>query len=250
MKNSNPTLFATMSAVVLAAVAAAGVTRAGTEPVAPDKFTATTTAMSPSGVTLRVDVRTWSDEAARGAVVAALAQESGVHEALASLPTVGYVWQSGSAVGYSVKYAHRVSTPQGESVTFVTDKLIGGYEFKPWSGYRRVVGTRDDAQARLQRDRAVLGRQRARRRNAVARGRREARLDGRARLARSGCPARARERQARAEAVLGEGQVDRARRLNCRAVAPRSSRPPRRGRKRRLHARPPQPAHPSLESRA
>ena len=133
MKNSNPTLFATMSAVVLAAVAAAGVTHAGTEPVAPDKFTATTTAMSPSGVTLRVDVRTWSDEAARGAVVAALAQESGVHEALASLPTVGYVWQSGSAVGYSVKYAHRVSTSQGESVTFVTDKLIGGYEFKPWS---------------------------------------------------------------------------------------------------------------------
>jgi hypothetical protein len=133
MKNSNPTLFATMSAVVLAAIATAGVARAGTEPVAPDKFTATTTAMSPSGVTLRVDVRAWSDEAARGAVVAALAQESGVHEALASLPTVGYVWQSGSAVGYSVKYAHRASTPQGESVTFVTDKLIGGYEFKPWS---------------------------------------------------------------------------------------------------------------------
>ncbi len=79
-------------------------------------------------------MRAWSDEAARGAVVAALAQESGVHEALASLPTVGYVWQSGSGVGYSVKYAHRsLRRRKGERVTFVTDKPIGGYEFKPWS---------------------------------------------------------------------------------------------------------------------
>ncbi len=135
MNNPNPTLFARIDVVVLTglmALMAISSTHAAPPPV-PDKFTATTASMTPSGVSLRVDVRAWSDEAARGAVVAALAQESGVQESLASLPTVGYVWQSGSGVGYSVKYAHRTSTPQGERVTFVTDKPIGGYEFKPWS---------------------------------------------------------------------------------------------------------------------
>ena len=132
MKNPNPTLFATLNAVVLTGLMAMSSTHAAPPPV-PDKFTAKTAAMTPSGVSLRVDVRSWSDEAARGAVVAALAQESGVREALADLPTIGYVWQSGSGVGYSLKYAHRASSPQGERVTFVTDKPIGGYEFKPWS---------------------------------------------------------------------------------------------------------------------
>ena len=132
MKNPNPTLFARINAVVLIGLMAAGSIHAAPPPVT-DKFAATTASMTPSGVSLRVDVRVWSDEAARGAVVAALAQESGVKESLASLPTIGYVWQSGSGVGYSVKYAHRASTPQGERVTFVIDRPLGGYEFKPWS---------------------------------------------------------------------------------------------------------------------
>jgi hypothetical protein len=132
MKESSWTSIAPLNAVVLAALLAASSVSAETPPV-PDKFTMTTTSMTPSDVGLRVDVRSWSDEAARAAVVAALAQEADVRDTLASLPSVGVVWQSGSAVGYAVKYAHRASTPEGERITFVTDRVLGSYDFKPWA---------------------------------------------------------------------------------------------------------------------
>jgi hypothetical protein len=106
---------------------------ADTVSATPDRFTATTTAMTPRDVTLRIDVREWSDEAARAEVRAALEQESDVAKALTSLPSVGVAWRSGSAVGYAVKYAHRVATPQGERVTFVTDKRLGAYDLEPWT---------------------------------------------------------------------------------------------------------------------
>jgi hypothetical protein len=98
-----------------------------------ERFTATTTAMVPRDVTLRIDVREWSDDAARAAVIAALAQPSDVSKALSALPTVGYVWRGDSAVGYSVKYAHRAPVPEGERITLVTDKRLGSYDFKPWA---------------------------------------------------------------------------------------------------------------------
>jgi hypothetical protein len=122
-------------AAALAGLLAASLAQstAGAAPAVPDRFTATTTAMTPRDVTLRIDVREWSAEAARTSVVDALEQASSAQQALASLPTVGHVWQSGSAVGYSLKYAHRVPTEGGERVTFVTDKRLGSYEFKPWT---------------------------------------------------------------------------------------------------------------------
>ncbi|HET7608933.1 MAG TPA: hypothetical protein VFL84_09675, partial [Gammaproteobacteria bacterium] len=53
---------------------------------------------------------------------------------LAKLPTVGYVWPSGSPVGYSIKYTDRATQPDGgERITFVTDKRLGSYDFKGWS---------------------------------------------------------------------------------------------------------------------
>lgn len=97
-----------------------------------DRFTATTVAMTPADIELRIDVREWSDEAGRAAVVAALAEGGDVAGALRALPTVGYVWRSDSGVGYSVKYAHRIDTPEGERITFVTDKRLGAFDFKPW----------------------------------------------------------------------------------------------------------------------
>ena len=111
---------------------AASVAHAGPPPV-PDTFTATTAGMSPSGVDLKIIVREWSDDAARAEVLAALGSEADVHAALASLPTVGYVWHTGSAIGYAVKYAHRTTSADGERVTFVTDKLLGTYGLKPWA---------------------------------------------------------------------------------------------------------------------
>jgi hypothetical protein len=106
--------------------------RAQSGAVVPDRFTATTAAMTPRDVTLRIDVREWSDEESRAAVVAALASESGALEALNGLPTLGYVWQSDSAVGHAVKYAHREPAGQGERITFVTDKRLGAYDIRPW----------------------------------------------------------------------------------------------------------------------
>jgi len=123
------------------AVGLATVAHAQSVPV-PDTFTATTTAMTPSGVELKITVREWSDAAARAAVVAAIDGGGDVHAALASLPTVGYVWHGGSAIGYSVKYAHRTTTADGERVTFVTDKVVGAYGLKPWAA-QTPSGTSD-----------------------------------------------------------------------------------------------------------
>lgn len=123
------------------ALGLATVAHAQSVPV-PDTFTATTAAMTPSGVELKITVREWSDAAARTAVVAAIDGGGDVHAALASLPTVGYVWHGGSAIGYSVKYAHRTTTADGDRVTFVTDKVVGAYGLKPWTA-QTPSGTSD-----------------------------------------------------------------------------------------------------------
>ncbi len=102
-------------------------------PAAPERFSATTASMTPRDVSLRIVLREWSDEAARAEVVAALSGDSDVPKALASLPTIGHVWQSGSPVGYGVKYAHRAPAPEGERITVVTDRRLGAYDLKPWT---------------------------------------------------------------------------------------------------------------------
>ena len=98
-----------------------------------DRFSATTAAMTPRDESLRIDVREWSDDAGRAAVVAALAGGAETPKALASLPTLGYVWRGHSSVGYAVKYAHRMPTATGERVTFVTDKRLGAYDLERWA---------------------------------------------------------------------------------------------------------------------
>jgi hypothetical protein len=125
---------------LLATLLAVSVARAdGVEPDAIDRFTATTVSMTPADLTLRIDVRQWSDEASRTAVVDAL-EAADAQAALRALPTLGYVWRSGSGVGYAVKYAHRLSTADGERVTFVTDKRLGAYDLKPWTAGVEAAG--------------------------------------------------------------------------------------------------------------
>jgi hypothetical protein len=125
---------AIVSAAWLAAGAASAAHAADGSALA-DRFTARTTAMTPRDAALRVDVRTWSDDDARAAVVETLSTSSDADlpKALQALPTVGYVWTGDSPVGYALKYAHRSSTPTGERVTFVTDKRLGAYERKSWA---------------------------------------------------------------------------------------------------------------------
>jgi hypothetical protein len=97
-----------------------------------DAFTATTTGMTPAGVTLKMQVLEWTSDSARADVVATLVADDSA--ALAKLPTVGYVWPSGSPVGYTVKYAQRSpASDGGERITLVTDKPLGSYDYKKWS---------------------------------------------------------------------------------------------------------------------
>ncbi len=126
--------------LALAAALATGAAIAQSRLPNVERFTATTTAMKPSDIGVRIDIREWSDDAGREAVVAALEQEADAAKALSALPTLGYVWQSDSAVGYAVKYAHRVQTGDGERVTVVTDKRIGSYEFQPWTAGSGAAG--------------------------------------------------------------------------------------------------------------
>lgn len=114
--------------VGVALLASSGAANADTSRVVPETFTAKTTAMTPSDVAIKVDVREWSSAEARGDVVLALTADD-APKGLASLPTVGYAWYAGSSVGYAVKYAHR----DGDRVTFVTDRALGAFGNKPWT---------------------------------------------------------------------------------------------------------------------
>jgi hypothetical protein len=120
-----------MPASLLAMIALLGTSASHAQPNV-DRFTATTTSMTPSDVELRIDVLEWSDPASRAAVVAAL-DEPDATRALSELPTLGYVWRSHSAVGSAVKYAHRVVTAEGDRITFVTARRIDATEFRPWT---------------------------------------------------------------------------------------------------------------------
>jgi len=124
-----------VAAVLLAAAGAGRAVDSGQTPL--DRFTATTVAMTPRGEPLRIELRNWSDDAGRAAVVEALGRGAEAQKALASLPTLGYVWRSRSSVGYAIKYAHRVATPTGERVTFVTDKRLGAYDIERWAADAR-----------------------------------------------------------------------------------------------------------------
>jgi hypothetical protein len=100
----------------------------------PETYEATLTGVSATGITLKIDILNWSDDPGREAVVATLGEETDLAKALDKLPSVGAVWQSGSAVGHSIKYAQRVREPNGtQRITLVTNKPLDSYSFKPWT---------------------------------------------------------------------------------------------------------------------
>lgn len=126
----NKSLPALLCAASLVAGAQQSASGAGSSDIT--RFSATTTNMSPDGLALRFDVLAWSDESARESVIEALAAED-VQDALDDLPTVGYVWPDGSPVGYAIKYAHSTSGDTGETLTFVTSRTLGSYDFGGWT---------------------------------------------------------------------------------------------------------------------
>ena len=150
---------------VLLGVVAGAAQDSGDRPV-PETFTATTANMEPEGTALRINVLRWSDDAGRAAVLGVLADagnetsDDGELDALIELPTLGYVWPDGSALGYSIKYARRDATPDGgEHVTFVTGRRLGKFAREPWAPRGRC-GRRP---ATVHGDRAAPGRERRRR---------------------------------------------------------------------------------------
>lgn len=133
--------------MLLTGVLGAGAQEGGNRPV-PDTFTATTANMDPEGTDLRINVLRWSEDGDRQAVFDVLtspeneASEDGELAALIDLPTLGYVWPDGSALGYSIKYARRDDAPDGgERLTLVTGRRLGRFAREPWA----PAGTSDAA---------------------------------------------------------------------------------------------------------
>jgi hypothetical protein len=123
---------------IIAAACLLGIATTGTHSAAAagaddvERFTATTINLDPAGVALRFDVLTWSDTESAAAVLAALESEA-LQKALDEIPTAGYVWPEGSPVGYSIKYARKDATDNGERLTFVTSKRLGSFDFGGWT---------------------------------------------------------------------------------------------------------------------
>ena len=99
----------------------------------------TTTNMEPAGERLKFSVLRWSSEQDRREVLSILTRRGGERrdgerrrrerrrstssfrlrqpppQALQELPSVGYLWPGGRGLGYSLKYAYRLTTPDGKS---------------------------------------------------------------------------------------------------------------------------------------
>jgi len=130
--NNNRFVASLMAACAMAAIALYMASSAYAAPR--DTFTATTANMTPAGLSLRIQILEWQEADARAEVVATLKAGADAATPLGKLPTVGYVWPTGSPVGYSLKYAHRAPQADGsERITLVTDKPLGSYDFKGWS---------------------------------------------------------------------------------------------------------------------
>ena len=131
---------ATVATALLLAGALGAAAQESTERSVPEKFTATTVNMDPAGTDLRINVLRWSGDDDRRAVVDVLtdpentASDDGELAALMELPTLGYVWPDGGALGYALKYAVREAAPDGgERLTFVTGRRLGRFARETWA---------------------------------------------------------------------------------------------------------------------
>lgn len=94
----------------------------------PERFAATTVNVNPgAGERLSIRVLRWSADADREKLVSVLRDkgEKEFQDALAAVPTLGYIWTSES-LGYSLRYTHRVPLPDGgERLILGTDRRLG-----------------------------------------------------------------------------------------------------------------------------
>jgi hypothetical protein len=111
-------------------------------PMKIESFTGTTVNLNPgTGETLKIDVFKWATDAERDALLAVLREkgDSAMAAALEKIPTVGYIWGSGS-LGYSLRYAQKLTLPNGgERVIVVTDRPLGSWGREAWKATGQVA---------------------------------------------------------------------------------------------------------------
>lgn len=101
----------------------------------PEKYSATSANLNPGGgepVSIRIS--RWSTDAEREKLVGLFATKGnpGMVEALADAPTIGYIWTS-ETVGYSIRYAHKSTMPDGtERIVVATDRGLGYWSREFW----------------------------------------------------------------------------------------------------------------------
>jgi hypothetical protein len=109
--------------------------RAQAPPSKFENFTATTTNLAVgNGEALRINVLAWTPPPEREKIVAAFLEkgEPALLEAAKSAPSAGYIWTTES-LGYTLKYAHKTSLPNGtERIVLVTDRPLGEWSRAAW----------------------------------------------------------------------------------------------------------------------
>ena len=99
-----------------------------------ENFTATTVNVTGAPDPLKIDLLRWSTDEEREQVFTALSGkgENEFMSVLAKQPTLGYIW-TGETLGYSVRYAYRLPTPDGgERIILATDHRLGAWSREPW----------------------------------------------------------------------------------------------------------------------
>jgi hypothetical protein len=93
-------------------------------------FTATTVNLAPGGAeAVSISIARWSTDAERDGLAGALTAkaEAGFQIALAYSDTLGYIWTS-EILGYPIRYAHRMTMPDGsERILVATDRRLGAW---------------------------------------------------------------------------------------------------------------------------
>jgi hypothetical protein len=93
-------------------------------------FTATTVNLAPGGAeSVSISIARWSTDADRDRLAAALTAkaEAGFQGDLAYMDTLGYIWTN-ETLGYPIRYAHRVTMPDGtERILVATDRRLGAW---------------------------------------------------------------------------------------------------------------------------
>ena len=87
-----------------------------------------------AGEPISIRISRWSTDAEREHLTGLFAEKGDqeLQKALAAAPTLGYIWTN-ETLGYSVRYAYRLPTPDGgERIILATDHRLGAWSREAW----------------------------------------------------------------------------------------------------------------------